>query len=109
MAFSQEEWNRLVESTIAEIQKLSAVKGGEYAAEGDRLDNFRRAAADMELPMEVIWRVYAGKHWDSISTFIRDLTFDRQRVRSEPIQGRADDMIVYLLLFKAMCRERGVK
>lgn len=109
MRFNHEQWNELIEETIKQIGELSRIKGGEYAAEGDRLDNFRRNGADCGVPMEVCWRIYAGKHWDSITTYVRDIQAGRDRVRSEPIQGRADDLIVYLLLFKAMCRERGVK
>lgn len=107
--FSPEMWKDLITETIQQIETLAAVKGAEYAAEGDRLDNFRRNGKDAGVSMEVCWRIYAGKHWDSITTYIRDIATGKDRIRSEPIQGRADDLIVYLILFKAMCRERGVK
>lgn len=107
--FLHKDFDALIKRTISTIESLSVIKGGEYAAEGDRLDNFRRAGNELGLPMEAVWRVYAGKHWDSISTFVRDLNQGISRPRSEPISGRADDLIVYLILFKAMLIERGIK
>ena len=56
--------------------------------------------------METIWRVYAAKHWDAVGQYIRDLQSGKERLRDEPITGRIHDLIVYLLLFKAMVEER---
>jgi hypothetical protein len=106
-SFSTESWNILLDQTVEKIKSLSVSKGAEYAHGDDRLDNFRRNGADLGLPMETIWRAYTGKHWDSITTYVKDLTAGRTRQRSEPMSGRADDMIVYLILFKAMLQERG--
>lgn len=104
--FSQEQWARLLAETVQTIQALAKVKGGEYSGDSDRLANFRRLAAEQQLPMETIWRVYAGKHWDSLNTYIMDLRGETSRPRSEPIAGRAHDLLVYLLLFLAMLEER---
>lgn len=105
--FSHREWEAILTESIVKIDSLATIKGAEYAHGDDRLDNFRRASRELNIPMEVVWRVYAGKHWDSITTFIRDLSSQTSRVRSEPISGRVDDLLVYLLLFKAMLMERG--
>lgn len=99
----------IIEEAIAAIRKLSKEKGGEYAGDSDRLANFRRHAAENEVPMELIWKVYAGKHWDAVSQYIKDLVHSKTRPRSEPITGRVDDLIVYLLLFKLMYEERHGK
>jgi hypothetical protein len=56
--------------------------------------------------MELVWRIYAGKHWDAISQYIKDIQTGKERHRLESLSGRADDLIVYLLLFKAMLMER---
>jgi hypothetical protein len=109
IGYTFEQWDKLVAKTVAQIGSLGKIKGGEYAHGGDRLDNFRRNGKDMELPMITIWRTYAGKHWDSITTFVKDVTHGRERPRSEPMSGRADDLIVYLILFKAMLEEMGVE
>jgi hypothetical protein len=105
--FSHERWNTLVDDAFAEMKKLAQMKGGEYSGDDDRLLNFRRNGANLGLPMETVWAVYAGKHWDAIQQFIKDQRNGKERERLEPIEGRVDDLLVYLLLFKAMLQERG--
>lgn len=107
--FSNDAWKDLIAQSFQRVEELSRVKGAEYSGDFDRLDNFRRNGRDVDQCMEVVWRIYAGKHWDAISTYIRDVASGKDRVRSEPIDGRIDDLIVYLLLFKAMVSEREQK
>lgn len=104
--YSHERYAQLIDETIEKITTLSKLKGGEYAGDQDRLANFRRNAAGLALPMESIWAVYAAKHWDAIQQFVMDLNTGRTRERLEPISGRVDDLIVYLILFKAILEER---
>lgn len=104
---THEIFSKMVKETFDEVEKLSELKGAEYSGDVDRLKNFRRNGTDLDLPMEVIWRVYAAKHWDAVGQYIRDLHSNKTRVRLEPISGRVTDLIVYLLLFKAMLYERG--
>lgn len=105
--FSNERWATLLDATFAEIRSLGAKKGGEYSGDDDRLLNFRRNGAALGLPMETVWAVYAAKHWDAIQQFIKDQRNGKERERLEPIAGRVDDLLVYLLLFKAMLEESG--
>ena len=105
--FNHQRWEELLGSTVASIRSLSEIKGGEYAGDDDRLANFRRNAASLDLTMEQVWRVYAGKHWDALTQYINDVSAGRERTRLESILGRADDLIVYLVLFKAMVEERS--
>lgn len=102
-------WNMILSETIASIHALSATKGDEYkASNDDQLANFRRRAGRFKaVPPELVWAVYAGKHWDALETYIDDLQTGTVRQRSEPIEGRIDDLIVYLILFKVMCAERS--
>lgn len=100
---------RIIEETVDQIKKLSTLKGGEYAGDTDRLANFRRNGANLGLEMEQVWAVYAGKHWDALMQYIKDLGTKTTRERLEPVKGRVDDLIVYLMLFKAMLKERGVQ
>lgn len=102
-------WTQLLEETFLEITKLAALKGAEYSGDEDRLANFRRNAADLGVPMEVIWRVYTAKHWDAVGQYIRDLQNGVERSRLETLASRCDDIIVYMLLFKAMLEEKEVK
>lgn len=106
LVFTHADWGRLLDATFAEMKKLAELKGGEYSGDTDRLLNFRRNGASLGLPMETVWAVYAGKHWDAIQQFIKDQREGKERVRLEGIEGRVDDLLVYLLLFKAMLIER---
>lgn len=107
--FSHEAYEKIVEQTVGQIHSLSKLKGGEYAGDVDRLANFRRNAASLGLSMEQVWAVYAAKHWDAVQTYVKDIATGTERVRLEGIEGRADDLIVYLILFKAILQERNAK
>ena len=96
----------IMQTTFAEMYKLGTLKGGEYAHGDDRLDNFRRNGDALGLCMETIWGVYAAKHWDAVTTYIRDMQKGIVRERLEPPMGRVDDLLVYLVLFKCMLIER---
>jgi hypothetical protein len=96
----------IIKETFDNILHLRRIKGAEYSEEGDALANFRRNGADMTLPMEMIWRVFAGKHWDAVSQHVRDISSGITRILSEPIEGRIDDLIMYLCLLKAILCER---
>lgn len=104
--FSTQRFETMIAETWDAIMELVDLKGGEYSGDDDRLANFRRNGADLELPMETVWRVYAAKHWDAISQYIKDLQQGKSRERMESLDGRVDDLIVYLLLFKAMIEEK---
>lgn len=97
----------LLTDTVDKMMELGKLKGGEYAGDNDRLANFRRNGEALELPMETIWRVYAGKHWDAVTQYIVDLQNGTKRERMESIGGRIDDLLVYLVLLKCMVDERG--
>ena len=102
-----EQYAEIVLYIKSEMDKLATVKGGEYTGgNADRLANFRRNADRLGLNMETVWAVYAGKHWDSLQTYVNDLEHGVDRPRSESITGRAMDLIVYLTLFMAMNKER---
>ena len=104
--YSHERYAQLIDETIEKITTLSKLKGGEYAGDDDRLANFRRNADRLGVSMETVWAVYAAKHWDAIQTFVQDLNVGKSRDRLEPISGRVDDLLVYLILFKAILEER---
>ena len=106
--FPHAEYDRIVTRTVDEIKKLGTLKGGEYAGDTDRLANFRRNGKQLGLPMETIWAVYYNKHHDSVMQYIQDMRSGKKRERLEGIEGRVDDMITYLILFKCMLKERSV-
>ncbi len=105
--FKHSDYDMLVEETVANLKRLSKLKGGEYAGDDDRLANFRRNGEALDLPMEAIWHTYTAKHWDAVTQYIKDLVAGKTRERLEPLSGRLDDIIVYCILFKAMLQERA--
>lgn len=107
--FSQASWDLLLDETIKSIRALSVIKGGEYSRDLDCLANFRRNAEATDSTPEQIWRIYAGKHWDSITQWIKDRNSGVTRPRAESMLGRADDLIVYSILLKAMMIEAEVE
>lgn len=96
----------IVKPTFMKIVELGILKGGEYAGDHDRLANFRRNADAWGVTMEQVWGIYISKHWDAVKQYVEDLSKNTRRERMEPLEGRVDDMIVYLMLFKAMLAER---
>jgi hypothetical protein len=101
----QQEFHQLFEGTIAELHKLLIVKGGEYAGSEDRLANFKRGAALTGCtPLQCLF-IYMSKHYDAVSTFVRDQASGTERPRSEPIEGRLDDLINYCILAKALIKD----
>lgn len=107
--YTNAQWEALCEATFARLRGLAASKGAEYSGQEDRLANFRRNGQALGLLPEVVWAVYAGKHWDALQIYIRDLASGQERERSEPIDSRVDDLLVYLLLFKAILEERAAR
>lgn len=102
---SNAQWKSLVNRTFQSIQNLAETKGREYSGDFDRLANFRRNALALGLMKETVWAIYAAKHWDAIMSYIRNVQAGTPVELSEPIEGRIDDLITYLLLFKAMVEE----
>src|SRR4051812_29184476 len=104
---NQADFNVVINETMENINKLMRVKGGEYAGSEDRLANFKRGQLRTGAhPMQVLW-IYLSKHIDSVETFIKDTAAGIQRERSEPIDGRLDDIINYCLLMKALVKEQS--
>jgi len=105
--YLHEVFDKLMVKVFTDVTNQLRVKGGEYAGDTDRLANFRRNALAMGVPAEVIWGVYAGKHWDSIMQYVNDTAQNKTRTRAEPMCGRAHDLIAYLILFIAMEDEKA--
>jgi len=100
------ELEAMMKETFEQLLVLRRIKSREYSEESDALSNFRRNGVDLDMPMEAVWKVYAQKHWDAVSQYVRDKTNHCDRPLSEPIENRIADLIVYLILFKAIVKER---
>lgn len=103
----QDQFALVVQETITSTAKLLLLKGEEYAGSEDRLANFKRGAAlTGTTPLQVAF-IYASKHYDAISTYIRKDAQAQVQQLSEPIEGRLDDLINYCILMKAIIVEGG--
>ena len=80
---------------------LTASKGEEYSGGDDQLANFKRYAAAAGISLEQAWLVLFMKHIDAISSHARTGV-----VLSEPIDGRIDDAMLYLHLYRAIVWEK---
>lgn len=86
------------------LQDLTDTKGVEYSNSIDQLANFKRLAASLGVTPEFIVLVYLTKHLDGINSFVAN-----GGELSEPIFGRIDDAILYLVLLKACIFEQAVE
>lgn len=102
----QEQFLEILDGTLKELRALTLSKGREYANDSDQLANFRRLGKQLGLPPEAVTLVFLTKHLDSISSYIRSLQGQGNYTSSEPIQGRVDDAILYLILLKSLIQER---
>ena len=101
---SRKEFNEMTHITFKQLTELSEGKGAEYAGQEvshNEHANFDRLSTKLQIPPEKVLWVYLTKHLDSIENYIN--TQDQPAVKlSEPITGRIDDAILYLLLLKGM-------
>ena len=97
-----QEFEAVLSDTHDRLLTLTRTKGIEYAGSSDQLANFRRLGERLGMPAEAILFVYLSKHMDSITTYIRGLTEGLPPSLSEPIDGRIDDAILYLILLRAL-------
>jgi hypothetical protein len=101
------EFNALVVDTVKAVDGLSNKKGPEYSNNSDRLSNFKDLSKEIGIiPEQVLW-VYLSKHLSSIKTHLSNISLNIIKELSEPIDGRIHDAILYLLLLKALLKERS--
>jgi hypothetical protein len=101
----QKKLYEIFETTFASNLKLMEVKNGEYSGNVDALGNFHRGSQLAGVTPLQCALTYASKHFDAIATYVRDQATGAVRPRSEKIEGRLDDLIVYAVLMKALIAE----
>src|SRR5262245_11198732 len=106
MKATRQDIARVMEETFDTILSLNQTKGEEYSTADDALLNFNRDASDNGMTQEPVLRLSAGKHWQSVTDYVRDVERGKMRNRTEPIEARIDDLIVYLCILKVMVRIR---
>lgn len=82
--------------------KLRTNKGQEYTrGDDDVLANFKRVGAGVGIIPLKVWWIYFHKHVDALANFIRT----GAEASDEGIEGRIDDLQVYLDLGRGLIKE----
>ncbi len=97
---NKNEFKQVIKDQFGRISSLTASKGEEYANSPDQLANFKRQSAQLGISPQLVLSVYLNKHLDAIMSYVQS-----GAVLSEPISGRIDDAILYLILLQAMVHE----
>lgn len=95
-----EEQTAIDEKVFERVRKLRETKGKEYATEEDTLADFKEVAAETGTTPLQVWAVYVKKHQRAVDTFIRE-----GATKSETIQSRIIDIIVYHLLLLGLIKD----
>lgn len=94
----------VMRNVFNECYRTHQVANREYATNIDALSNFKDCAAESGITPAQNWHTLASKHWRGICSFIRGFKAQREDVR-----GRINDLIVYLVLLRAMIdEEQGI-
>lgn len=79
---------------------LLKAKNSDYTegqGDRDRIKHFREAAAKHDIPMKKVWGIFVDKHWSAVQKFLKS-----GQTESEPIEGRIQDVINYMILLTAI-------
>lgn len=90
-----------VQKNIDELKRILESKGTAYSGDEDFFRNFKQIASETNTTPEKVWYVYFSKHLDALRTYLKGDYRD-----SEPISGRINDLINYLLLLNAHLTEQ---
>ncbi len=99
------DFKRLFDTTVTELQMLAAVRSGEYASDADHLASFRDASRRTGLTPAQVLLVHLDQHYSAVCNYIRDGLSGTTRARTTPIETQVNDMLVHLILFKALLSE----
>jgi len=99
---NQEDFNNLMQDRFNKSRTTMILKSGEYSRGGDKLHNFKRAAAMQgNEPEKALWGMLA-KHIISV----QDMTKEPGTVNQDMIDEKIGDMQNYLYLLEALFIER---
>jgi len=101
---NRDDFDSLREEFFDRIRETNEAKGHDYAGDDDALSNFKEAAehlAGIHDPEFEVWYIYFHKHWSAILTFLKE-----GDVKSEPIDGRIMDAVLYLILLLGLIEDK---
>jgi hypothetical protein len=99
------EFDRVVSEAHAREKETLCAKAGDYSREGDRLSNFKKAAALQTCTPEKALMGMLSKHLVSVADLVNDL----ERGTDTPIavwREKLGDSRAYLTLLEGLIRER---
>lgn len=101
--YSKADVARCMQNIFTELMVLRQAGQAEYAHRDDRpFRNFEESADDFGLTRLTALLHYAKKHWDGIIAYAKGHKSQREDVR-----GRINDMILYLMIARAMIDEEA--
>lgn len=89
----------LMAQVFDEIRLINNTKGVEYATDRDALQNFKDGT-EWGITAKQNLMVAMNKHFRSIQAFVKN-----DKVLSEPIEQRLNDLILYAILLRALVAE----
>jgi hypothetical protein len=100
---TQSEFLETAKKFYQEAEKILNSKGKEYAADEDRLANFKDVGKELGVSPELICYVYMRKHLRSIESYLRT------GKKSVEMSSRLQDISNYILFFYALLQDRDLK
>lgn len=92
---------------FADCIDMIRAKNADYTqgtGQHDRIAAFRRIGGDIDVPMTKVWAIFCQKHWGAVMKYVKD-----GQVESEPIHGRINDIINYMVLLGAIVDDIDLK
>lgn len=102
---TDDQFNEILNSRLIKIQNVLGKKAAEYAR-GDRLSNFKRAAAAMQCSPEQACISFWMKHVVSILDMVNDIGEGKPVAPYSLWDEKIGDAINYLVLLEALISER---
>lgn len=101
-----EDFKRLLTKRIDKIHGVLGLKAKEYSSDADRMHNFKRAAAMLQVTPEQALIGMFTKHMVSILDLVDDISKDRH-ARQETWEEKIGDAVNYLILLEGLVAERN--
>ena len=103
---NKHDFDKLLEEASSRRTALRRDKGTEYTqGDADVLKNFKNGGTDLGITAMAVWWIYYKKHQDAVLSFIKH----GKEFSSEAVEGRIDDMQVYLDLLRGLVAEHKAK
>lgn len=99
------ELDKMIDQIFLDIRKTLTKKGAEYSPYLDRLKNLKDTGTFLEVPPERALLGFVAKHIIALKDFIIELTLGFFRSEDQ-WDEKIDDIICYLILLKALLKER---